>query len=926
MSTTNSNNMTSMKKKIITTIITMLAIVSMAQAGTSYGFSVGGVAITSDNYQSITTNVTSGYVSFDPQTATLTLNNAVIDTRPLVMTDNNQRSAITFSPSHFKRFKVKLIGSNSLLGCPRALALNNGVTVVIDGPGSMQVMACILGNMGMTSPYSIYLGFNSNLQLRNVGWFDIFSLNANSGSSLTVIYSAGHFLQNPSGLSEMYLIGTRFTNPGVVFEGGYFMDGNGNVLSDATVVRDIRFDFNKDNALNDTDIDAWVDNKLGFATIPVNMDDYDVNSDGNLSVTDVLLFRSYKDNIIGIPWRNFFMLKYLEADQNFLAGVDHPFMYSNHTTETWALVDIFELPNGVLDDADASHFSCWSSNYDVAEASVVPITVWDNLPSYGFRVTAKKSGTAIITVYYNDNNGNKLNWQVPVSFYTQSERLASNDKLYAAKIIDDEIWDLPLEHQMTVPVGTTMKLTIDRDAVDRYGINTRKSRIACTTWEVSGNDKVTLTKTDNGYVEVEVGGAGQFTITAKHAGNNQRSATFKARDVYTISERTVFKNREVFFSTPAAKTSPNMGKASVVRIKKMITHNGKVWTAVNHYKNCRSSPVGNRSWDNYQAPVYAQVFCNNELFYEMVDSYVEDITVCERVGENSKVIIVGKRYDPNIEFGEESSASSGIDCSLRLSAFYVAIDEITYARKEAFNPLGHNYESCINKVVCDHSSGNDICFLGTATRKHTEYELFWSGTCYPQDWFFIRYDYSFNIIKEAQKRKDNGSWTYQVKDMTMAKNKIVGVIDRCHYSPVWGYGMWTDDGESDYRLFYDFYDYEDGGSVSLNETLTNGEHTRYDFGNASSSSDGRPLYFTYSKEPYVYRCDDDFLYHESVYNNSDIKSFIQIKMIYNSSAVNDPDELFILARMKDGKMTLISDLGEIRYGDKNLYGFDVMDQ
>lgn len=49
-------------------------------------------------------------------------------------------------------------------------------------------------------------------------------------------------------------------------------------------------------------------------------------------------------------------------------------------------------------------------------------------------------------------------------------------------------------------------------------------------------------------------------------------------------------------------------------------------------------------------------------------------------------------------------------------------------------------------------------------------------------------------------------------------------------------------------------------------------------------------------------------------------------MIYNSSAVNDPDELFILARMKDGKMTLISDLGEIRYGDKNLYGFDVMDQ
>ena len=52
----------------------------------------------------------------------------------------------------------------------------------------------------------------------------------------------------------------------------------------------------------------------------------------------------------------------------------------------------------------------------------------------------------------------------------------------------------------------------------------------------------------------------------------------------------------------------------------------------------------------------------------------------------------------------------------------------------------------------------------------------------------------------------------------------------------------------------------------------------------------------------------------------------QINMIYNSSAVNDPDELFIIARMKDGKMTLISDLGEIRYGDKNLYGFDVMDQ
>ena len=152
-----------MNKKFTTLLIALLAIVGMARGATDYGFSVGGVRITSANYQSITTNVTSGSVSFDPQTATLTLNNTKIDTRSAVSAYGNQLAALEFHPTYFKRFKVKLTGTVSLIGCSTGLYLDSNVTVIIDGPGNLQVTGYQYGNMSNWSSTGIYMGINSNV-------------------------------------------------------------------------------------------------------------------------------------------------------------------------------------------------------------------------------------------------------------------------------------------------------------------------------------------------------------------------------------------------------------------------------------------------------------------------------------------------------------------------------------------------------------------------------------------------------------------------------------------------------------------------------------------------------------------------------------------------------------------------------------------
>ena len=130
-----------MKKRILSVIIALLAMVGMARAATDYGLTICGVKITSANYNNINYLIGNSGFSFDPQTATLTLDNVSLDTWPLVDDDGLERPAIVFYATYFQKFKLKLIGSNYLKGCPQGILLRDNACVYIDGPGSLEVSA-----------------------------------------------------------------------------------------------------------------------------------------------------------------------------------------------------------------------------------------------------------------------------------------------------------------------------------------------------------------------------------------------------------------------------------------------------------------------------------------------------------------------------------------------------------------------------------------------------------------------------------------------------------------------------------------------------------------------------------------------------------------------------------------------------------------
>ena len=100
-----------MKKRVFTSIIALLAMVGMARAATDYGLSISGVPITSDNYQNLSSlGLTSGTMTFDPTSGTLTLENVTLDNYPKAM------EGIVFNNNRFDRFRLKLIGNNKVTG------------------------------------------------------------------------------------------------------------------------------------------------------------------------------------------------------------------------------------------------------------------------------------------------------------------------------------------------------------------------------------------------------------------------------------------------------------------------------------------------------------------------------------------------------------------------------------------------------------------------------------------------------------------------------------------------------------------------------------------------------------------------------------------------------------------------------------------
>ena len=89
--------------RIFLVLIVMMMSSAFVMAQDNYGFKVGGVDVTSDNYLDLTEiNGVSGKVYFDPNTRTLTLDNATIE--------RNSTDGTGIVNKTVSDFTVKLIG------------------------------------------------------------------------------------------------------------------------------------------------------------------------------------------------------------------------------------------------------------------------------------------------------------------------------------------------------------------------------------------------------------------------------------------------------------------------------------------------------------------------------------------------------------------------------------------------------------------------------------------------------------------------------------------------------------------------------------------------------------------------------------------------------------------------------------------------
>lgn len=922
-----------MNKRITPILIALLAIASMARGATDYGLTIAGVNITSANYNNIGHNG----VSFDPTTATLTLSSVNLSTEGQEDQYGDPLPAIEFSSTYFQKFRVKLIGTNYLWGSNAAFRLKDNALVYIDGPGSLEIEA--KGYKTEFSEYeaiSLNLFPNSELRVRGVNHLKLNKkLWANSGSKLTIINSSVTFSENISGLGSLSLMGAIFEQTGAVFRNGKIVySGTGNEVSSPKVLASPGPDLNKDGAVNLYDFSLWKSFKV--SNTGEDISSYDINSDGILSTADLVMIGNVMGGTVKTGYRVFLGLHEIYKDKYALLGLPYSFVYdSSNMTETWVLTDLYEED---LTDTNASNYSCSSSDPTVATVSMTDVTVWGNLKTKGFKVTAKKSGFTNITISYDDKQGNVTKLTVPMSLYKQSDLLQSADKIYGVKLNETAIENVPLNLSMNVPVGTTMRLSIDKDPTYGYDLETRKSRIACTSWEVTDNNKVTLKKTGDGYVELYVGGEGSFTVTAKDGNNNQRMASFVARDVYSYDSKTVYKNGETFFSVPESKISSVFGKANWVAIEKMVTHAGSVWTIVNHYERTSlSSELGqspeypNPARITYTIPIYAQVFRNNELVYEKENTYFNDFVVYNY----EDVVAVGYQYNPDLEFGgwgsRESYGHISDYTSMRFSAFYTKFNAASGTVTENLM-TEWEYESMLTNITIEKATGAFILQGYSKRRRSTEG---WTETsyCYPRDWFL---GYVSDDGQVTYSRDKNQHWTYMPYALAVAKNRIVGAMGVRYYKSdivgsIGAYPHFDFSGcsLSDIKdpkkdiLKYHYSDTGEGSSIELEGTESRDAYGIH-FGGFTSSSDSGSLYGWMDKK--IYKFSDDFTSYDTYRTYNDIRSICDLKVLLNSIGSTAQEEFIVLGEKNNYKegCVIISALGESSIPDYSLKGFDLM--
>ena len=143
-----------MKKRLLSLLLALVGLTAMAVAE-DYGIKIGGVAVTSSNYTNISSAegfpaVTSGYVTYDPSTRTLTLSFANI-AGPIYFSNNSAGFTLSLMQG-----TVNVVSANS--------QNNNGlyvdrVPLTISGGGTLMVSSnttnCIYLNYNASNDYTL---------------------------------------------------------------------------------------------------------------------------------------------------------------------------------------------------------------------------------------------------------------------------------------------------------------------------------------------------------------------------------------------------------------------------------------------------------------------------------------------------------------------------------------------------------------------------------------------------------------------------------------------------------------------------------------------------------------------------------------------------------------------------------------------------
>ena len=260
-------------------LVIMMMSSAFAMAQGKYGFKVAGVDVTNDNYLDLTEiNGVSGKVYFDPNTRTLTLDNATIEADDINAIRNETCDYLT----------IELIGTNTInvTGVASGMTLNEETTIWSNCGGKLSVKSDRCAVLFRGCPLEI-----SNCWLEAEGAWGI-SANDNVAEEVLKIRNSHVEATGSKGsicdIANLVLEGCSITQPTGAAFNVHAVVLNGDVVTDKVVIAPDSYDVQiagvDVTSLNSKDLSviAGVDGKISYdpETNTLTMEDVTINATG----------------------------------------------------------------------------------------------------------------------------------------------------------------------------------------------------------------------------------------------------------------------------------------------------------------------------------------------------------------------------------------------------------------------------------------------------------------------------------------------------------------------------------------------------------------------------------------------------------------------------------------------------------------------